>query len=267
MTWTPITREQMEFARHMVLWIRTAKAAGYPWRQPDWLPSGADVSKSALFERIRSGKHPLPEPPPVAHACPWYAVVEDPGPHFIGQGGIHGPYIADTPATYQPGEMAKDTAVIFQHPWRIHERLAAGDFIVGDGSRDTAYRFRLYHDPEWQHPSGRLPKGGWFLTRSQDHEAERIVAAAMRMPESYKDAAGQPLVHRALPPMRHDGIIAVLSDGHSYPAEAIAAAEQGFWTDRDRFVDRKEACELARAAGQIRTKHGPEGVLFSEDLW
>lgn len=43
--------------------------------------------------------------------------------------------------------------------------------------------------------------------------------------------------------------------------------EQGFITNKDRFVDRIEASEIAFLAGQIRerTKH-PQG-LFSEDLY
>lgn len=51
--------------------------------QPGWnhAPSHADFSKSRLFWRLRTGQRPLPEPPPTAFSCPWYEVVEIPGPH------------------------------------------------------------------------------------------------------------------------------------------------------------------------------------------
>lgn len=48
-----------------------------------------------------------------------------------------------------------------------------------------------------------------------------------------------------------------------------AAVQQGFIADQysgGRFVDRKEALEIAKAAGQIIHKHNPKDELLSEDL-
>jgi len=42
---------------------------------------------------------------------------------------------------------------------------------------------------------------------------------------------------------------------------------QGFWTNKQRWVDRKEGLRVANAANQIKHKHDPQGLLFSEDLW
>jgi hypothetical protein len=42
---------------------------------------------------------------------------------------------------------------------------------------------------------------------------------------------------------------------------------QGFLTSRNRFVDRKEAAEIAIASGQILKTEYEDGVLFSEDLY
>jgi hypothetical protein len=42
-----------------------------------------DVLKSALFARIRTGKHPLPFPPPTRHGVPWHEVIEQEGPHAV----------------------------------------------------------------------------------------------------------------------------------------------------------------------------------------
>ena len=39
--------------------------------------------KSRLFWRIRSGKKPLALPPPTAYSCPWYELLEVPGPHDV----------------------------------------------------------------------------------------------------------------------------------------------------------------------------------------
>ena len=45
---------------------------------------------------------------------------------------------------------------------------------------------------------------------------------------------------------------------------------QGFVTDTGRYVDRKEAWQIAEAAGQLNERaptDGRGGTLYSEDLW
>lgn len=60
-------------------WVSTVRnAKGYDTK---WLPSEIDCLKSRLFWRIRSGKDPLKDAPPTCFSCPWYEVIEIPGPH------------------------------------------------------------------------------------------------------------------------------------------------------------------------------------------
>jgi hypothetical protein len=141
-------------ARHVVTWIETARAAGYGG--PDWLPSDADISKSALLERLRSGKAPLAEPPPLGMSCPWYALVEDAGPHYVfdvWRGGA--------------GMIVKENViVVLQTPFDIVEELGKDDYIVRDLTKNTSYRFHLWFDKEWKRPSGQLARfdpGGWMI--------------------------------------------------------------------------------------------------------
>lgn len=152
MTWTPITDAEMAMARHVVTWIRTAREAGYG---SDWLPDEADMSKSALLERLRSGKDPLPEPPPLGMSCPWYALVEDPGPHYVFD-------------VWRGGEgliIPADLIVVLQTPFKIVEECGEKDFIVRDAGHDTSYRFHLWFDPQWKAPERSVPRilGGWFI--------------------------------------------------------------------------------------------------------
>ena len=73
------------------LWIKTANEAseklfqrtGFKnsYHKDTWIPSQADMTKSRLFWRIRSGLQPLPEAPPTAYSCSWYELIEIPGPH------------------------------------------------------------------------------------------------------------------------------------------------------------------------------------------
>jgi hypothetical protein len=49
---------------------------------------------------------------------------------------------------------------------------------------------------------------------------------------------------------------------------SIAAGEQGFVTEENRFVDRMEARRIAETAGQMIASHCPRRErLFSEDLY
>lgn len=164
MTWTPITRDQIEFGQQIVLWIKTARAAGYSSMGGDWLPSSADFSKSALLERIRSGKKPLKYPPPRGLACPWYAVVEDAGPHYAMDVSLEmHKFWAEQCA--KSGD-TNEYLFLMQNAYIIEKKRGEKDFIVRDGHHgtDTGYRFRVWFDAEWRHPSGWKPdEGGWFI--------------------------------------------------------------------------------------------------------
>jgi len=90
-------------------------------------------------------------------------------------------------------------------------------------------------------------------------EQERIVAAAIRSRRS-------DIIYYLDPPARHHNII------HIMPLVGIGPkrerGRQGFLTSTGRFVDRKEALLIARAANQIiRRCGGDEEELFSENLW
>ena len=68
-------------------------------------------------------------------------------------------------------------------------------------------------------------------------------------------------------PARHHDVIRHMA-GLGYDAGDVPPANQGFLTDRGRFVDRTEAWGIAEAAGQlIRRESGPQGTLYSENLW
>lgn len=43
--------------------------------------------------------------------------------------------------------------------------------------------------------------------------------------------------------------------------------DQGFVTNKGRYVDRQEGVVIARNAGQIIKKTSPDNYLFSEDVW
>ena len=65
-------------------------------------------------------------------------------------------------------------------------------------------------------------------------------------------------------PARHHN---VLHEAHRLGLEDEGPDAQGFITSTGRFVDRREACLIAKRADQIIKKTGPDHILFSEDLW
>lgn len=73
------------------------------------------------------------------------------------------------------------------------------------------------------------------------------------------------LVHSVPAPGRHHDVIREMAR-RGFGPEAMT--NQGFVTDVGQFVDRKEACAIATAAGQIVNKKTyPDWLLFSEDVW
>jgi hypothetical protein len=142
--------EDMETLLGMMLWIRTARTAGGAGYDDHWLPGFPDLTKSSLFERIRRGVKPLPEPPPSVMSYPWYAVVEDPGPHHAQD------------ACFDTGWLKENQVRVYQNIYEIVERLGEKHFIVKDGTHGTSYRFHLWYDPDsWR----------WFLQNTVFRES------------------------------------------------------------------------------------------------
>lgn len=86
-------------------------------------------------------------------------------------------------------------------------------------------------------------------------EPERIVASAVRRTVSAEKQG-------------HHVCFGRLANAED-TAPSFQSTEQGFLTDAGRYVNREEALAIARSAGQLegRTKHRPEHLLMSEDLW
>lgn len=66
-------------------------------------------------------------------------------------------------------------------------------------------------------------------------------------------------------PARHCDVLNIGRE--SLPS--LKGHKQGFFTNRGRFVDRKEALKIAVRAGQVQLpkKHNPQDQLTSEDVW
>ena len=173
MTWRSITPEEHDVCRKMVHWLRIRKQ----WcPSSDWLPTDADISKSALFERLMNGLEPLPQPPPRGLSCPWYAVVEDRGPHFAGdifegKENGRGPYFHiihpnhnHVVISHEDADIGHEVS-IWQNSYWIEKRISSSEFVLKDASYDTSYRFRLWYDPYYKYTSiaANPPVGGWMI--------------------------------------------------------------------------------------------------------
>lgn len=91
--------------------------------------------------------------------------------------------------------------------------------------------------------------------------AESSVRSAAALPRIVAAAVLVDGLVCALPrPARHSSLIRAIADAAGVPVNGV----QGFVTDRNTFVDRAEAANIAFAAGQV---DAPKDELFSEDLW
>ena len=166
MTWKQITQDEMELCTKMAWWIRVVRETGGQFYGKDWLPSQADIGKSALFERIRSGREPLEFPPPLGYSCPWYGVVEDPGPHMVGNRIFEHVQFGIAGNEYFP----ENSVSILQNLYEIVKRLAKEAYLIKDLRHDTPYRWKLWYDPEYDMSrfdnvaqKKPFPPGAWFM--------------------------------------------------------------------------------------------------------
>ena len=166
MTWHSLTRIEADMCRITVQWISIVRSENYP---DNWLPTDADMAKSALFERLRGGLEPLPRPPPCGMSCPWYALVEDAGPHYAGS-GYFAPLFSDKDSL-----IGENRVSVFQNTYDILSREADGSFLLADAFHlpRTPWTFRLFYNDEWGMP-GRQERGGWFIRNTEFEQKAEI---------------------------------------------------------------------------------------------
>lgn len=87
---------------------------------------------------------------------------------------------------------------------------------------------------------------------------ERIVMAA------WKEGRAIYAVER---PGRHHTVVHSMVENGRCSSDNPLASDSGFITSSGRYVDRKEAMTIAKAAGQLIGKPNLPLTLFSEDLW
>ena len=102
---------------------------------------------------------------------------------------------------------------------------------------------------------------------------ERIVCSACQVFVDERDGTnedGSEIIHEVYGLRHYDSLmrkqIKELEKQYNY---ALLDWEQGFLTNKGRFVDRKEAMKIAKEQGQvIRLSGSPNAdILFSEDLY
>lgn len=92
-----------------------------------------------------------------------------------------------------------------------------------------------------------------------EQETETITAAA---------CIHKGIVYSLPPPARHHTVMRHIWD--TFGEVFIGPAAQGFVTSRGRFVNRRKALRIVKAANQPQIDHpalNVGGRLFSEDLW
>ena len=116
----------------------------------------AAQASSALLSRLRAGLQPLIVPPPLREGHPWYAVVEEAGPHEVRAGfGMWGHETLDT--LLEAGHQALDsglpgsavlsgfTVVMLEAmPWMVLSRLSGEHAVVSyPGWMERGFQWQL----------------------------------------------------------------------------------------------------------------------------
>ena len=118
----PILRErEAQICECMSYWIATVRQQGGYYK--DFLPGAADIRKSRLFWRIRSGKKPLDHRPPTAYSCPWYELIDEPDrPHWAYELHEDGNRAIVAQCSYKVLERDKETgkpSLLEFGPWKF----------------------------------------------------------------------------------------------------------------------------------------------------
>lgn len=104
----------------------------------------------------------------------------------------------------------------------------------------------------------------------EDAMPETIVAAAIRTRFECPGTPNGEQIVSAPPPARHHTLIHPLNElATKAGSKRVQPEDQGFLTSTGRFVDRKEAMQIAISSGQPMINHPSRNnhTLYSEDLW
>jgi hypothetical protein len=124
--------ESLDQIAALTRWIQVGRSTGYfnygmehrPDR--DRFPNDADIHHSALLSRLRSGKDPLPKPPPHAFSSPWYSVMEEDGPHDCEVGEI----MPVEPWMDASSDSDKPRIAINQDLWIVEKQVSDDELLV-----------------------------------------------------------------------------------------------------------------------------------------
>lgn len=183
-------------------------------------------------------------------------------------------------------ELGSSVVVKLAHGWYYGSLLELGTSVLVGGDCNfircrAAVQDPMYPPGDPSEPHGHYDclewdRGMWAVTRKlieeirtgrQTYEMmqrakasglEHIVGVAIRV----KDRTGDTVYHLGWP-ARHHTILHMLAQTIGLK-DGVGEHDQGFWTSQDRYVSRREAAELARAAGQTVSRRTG---LFSEDVW
>jgi hypothetical protein len=123
------------------------------------------------------------------------------------------------------------------------------------------YRFELEQN-------GQMGDDDWLRTVTERQTMLRLsLEIRCKVVETIMGVAlrWQGVVYKLPAPRRHGDVIQLMRTEHGHGPECMH--EQGFYTNREEFIDRQEAWEIARYGKQILPKPPVPGTLFSEDVW
>jgi len=108
----------------------------------------ADADHSALLSRLRAGKEPFDEPPPLAMSYPWYELLEKGRADAFSVQEVE----------YENWIIPKGHLIIDQHGWKIIEKLEPEVWIVTYYIPDVKKIEELRRTPGAWNRDVKLPK-------------------------------------------------------------------------------------------------------------
>lgn len=142
----PEGSDRLKLAQTVITWLTCIRMA----KGPDALPD-EPYENSALLRRLLSGKEPLSYAPPTSFSQPWYAIVEDRGPHRCQTSG----HISQPPAE---DEDRRKTVLINECRWRVVESRGPSELVVQWMTTNLVCRL-------WRNPTKADDPFPWLMER------------------------------------------------------------------------------------------------------
>lgn len=180
-----LSQESKKLVAAAATWGRVAEREGYielglSFSKGSCFRTGPDiVEKSALFQRLLSGKEPLIYRPPTSHSYPWYEIIEDSqAEHHVLIG-----LAPSLSSMLSPGAESGESCISINGAlWRIEKAIQPNqEYIVSWGKYPMRWRLQLKREKIGTVQERLDERENHLLNQSELYKSQHNLREAIRV--------------------------------------------------------------------------------------